>query len=287
MAQASQPLQDRVLGHIDYWLRFPGDPRQKVQMVLSDPQWVRLMEMQGRLEPLSQNARLIRRQIALLQRCHEHYVQNVQALVEMIGQMKPGQIVDCGQACRERQLEARRYAMVLQQWISQPDPAPADDPLAADFFARLGEPTARKQELVRHLRAKLLDAGYRVYNDADEDFHTIESRIQHLQPCNFNWEANLRIVLEEIGSGRQLYGWHERGGFASHGDCPDRIADLADVVSSSAAWAQRQAHRSGRWGEILGHVTDEKRWLVGSLCKTIAAQHREFGGEQRLDQPRL
>jgi hypothetical protein len=266
-----------VLKRISHWERFDGTPEEKVALVEADPEWVRLIELEIELEPMSPECRDIRRQIACQEACHEHYLENVEAIVGMISAMKPGRIIDCGEACDPRRARAAAYSRALQAWRDS-DAVPADaDERTREVYALLGEPTPEKLALVEHLIGKLDDNAYAVYADEDEDFELTESRIQHLEICNYNWEQNLRIVLQEIAAGKRLFGWHTPEGYNAHGDCPDRMAELREIVPPLAAWSEGKENRAGRWAAILGESTPEKRWLVASLCKHVAAQHEKYG----------
>jgi RNA polymerase sigma factor (sigma-70 family) len=267
----------QVLKRISHWERFDGTPEEKVSLVESDPEWVRLIQLEIELEPMSPECRDIRRQIACQEACHEHYLENVEAIVAMIGAMKPGRIIDCGEACDTRRARAAAYSRALQVWRDN-EALPADaDESVRDVFGLLGERTPEKLALVEHLIGKLDDNAYAVYANEDEDFASTESRIQHLEICNYDWEQNLRIVLQEIAAGERLFDWHTPEGYNAHGDCPDRMAELRQIVPPLAAWSEGNASQAGSWIAVLGESTPEKRWLVASLYKHIAAQHEKHG----------
>lgn len=242
----------------------------------------RLADVERDLSPLSPVSEAIRKQIGRLEPCHEHYVENVKAILTMIGYMAPGGILSCGQACAARVKEVRSYGEALETW-GDCDALPDDaDAPTREIFELLGDRTEEKGALVGHLVAKLSDNAYRVYDDADEDFDRIESRIQHLNICNYDWKANLRIVLLEIAAGERLFDWHVVGGYNAHGDCPDRVESLKDVIASAAAWTGDDADGAGGWGEILGETSGEKRWLVALLCRCVADHHEKHDGEGML-----
>ena len=268
VSHPSPELRRHILERIGHWERFwatdeiPG-------MVSADPEWVRLVEAEIALEPLSVECRAIRRQIASLEPCHEHYLANVESIVGMVRAMQPGQVLDCGQACAARHEEAAAYAGALERWRDQE--GPADDEPAAEVFGLLGECTATKGAPVEHLIAKVRDNGYRVYADEDQSLAQIEARIQHLEICNYNWRENLQIVLREIAAGTRLAEWHVPDGYNAHGDCPDRCADLQPLVGPAAAWAAAP-----------GEATPEQRWLVASLCKHAKDQHLQHRAARGL-----
>jgi len=284
---APEQFAQEVRKHIGHWERFGGTVEEKVQMVSEDPQWSRLLAWELELEPLSNSCREIRKQIGSLEACHEHYTDNVKDILAMVGTMKPGRIIDCCRACDHRYAQAAAYAQALQTW-QEARSLPADaDERTREVFHVLRERTAEKERLVQHVRGKLRDNDYKVSGDAVEDFARTEARIQHLAICNYNWKANLRIVLVEIAAGRQLFPWHTPDGYNAHGDCPDRIADLQEVTGPVAAWAEGDIEKAGDWGRILGKPIPEKRWLVASLCKHVSAQHETHDGERLLAQPAL
>jgi len=277
----SPEFRKEILKRIGHWERFKGSDEEKLDMVASDPEWVRLMETEIELEPMSPECRAIRKQISCMEACHEHYVGNVEAILGMIGAMTPGRVLDCGQASAERREEAEAYAQALEAWREADAPS---DERARDVFDLLGERTHAKRALVEHLIGKLRDNAYRVYADQDEDFELTESRIQHLAICNYNWRENLRIVLQEIGAGKRLFEWHTPDGYNAHGDVPDRIPQLRDPLAGIVAWLDGRADEAGRWGEALGEATPEKRWLAASLCKHVRVQHEKVAAD-RLPRP--
>jgi RNA polymerase sigma factor (sigma-70 family) len=283
----SPEFKQEVLRRIAHWERFKGSAEEKVEMVEADPEWVRLTEFEIGLEPMSAECRGIRKQIASMEACHEHYLENVEAVVAMIGTMKPARVLDCGQASESRREQAKAYSRALQRWRDDESlPQDADD-CAREVFDILGARNEEKARLVEHLIHKLDDNAYRVYADEDEDFELTESRIQHLEICNYNWRQNLRIVLREIAAGKRLFKWHAPEGYNSHGDCPDRAAELKDTMAAVAAWVEGRTKQAGRWGRMLGKPSPEKRWLAASLCKHISAQHEKHGGDRLLARPSL
>ena len=278
---------EEVLRRIRHWERFKGSDEEKLGMVETDPEWRRLVEVELELEPISEKARSIRGQIASMESCHEHYVENVEAILEMIGSMRPGFVLDCGQACSARREEARAYAEALERWRDGEMPRDNADGKGREVFGLLGERTEEKVRLVEHLIGKLRDNAYAVYADEEEDFELTESRVQHLEICNYNWRENLRIVLREIAAGKRLFGWHVPDGYNAHGDCPDRVSELGEMMAAVAAWAEGRPSEGGRWGTALGAVTPEKRWLAGSLCKHVSVQHEKHRGDRLLTRPSL
>ncbi len=280
-------FRQQVLRRIGHWERFRGSDEEKVEMVESDPEWVQLVEFEIGLEPMSAECKQIRKCIASMEPCHEHYLENVEAAVGMIGGMKAGHVLDCGEACQQRREAARSYAEALEAWLERDAPPPKADERSREVLDLLGERTPEKATLVEHVGRKLRDNAYSVYADEDEDFDLTESRIQHLEICNYNWRENLRIVLQEIAAGKRLFPWHTPEGYNAHGDCPDRVPQLRDVVAAVSAWADSRADRAGSWGKALGKATPEKRWLAASLCKHVRAQHSKHKGEQLLAMPPL
>lgn len=205
-------------------------------------------------------------------------------------------VLDCHQACAPRLQEAAAYARALETWQNGERLPAQSDGRAREVFDLLGTRTEEKLRLVRHLVGKLKDSWYRVYDDKDENLELTEARIQHLQICNYNWKENLRIVLREIGAGKRLVPWGglpgapvttATGGFSGHGGCPDRVAELSDIMSSAAAWAEGRTEEAGEWAKILGEPTREKQWLVACLCKHVSVQHRQFEGERLLAKPHV
>jgi hypothetical protein len=281
----SPQFKREVLARIGHWERFKAAAEEKLEMVAADPEWVRLVESEIGLEPMSPACREIRGQIASMEPCHEHYVENVEAVVAMIGAMTPARVLDCGEGCPTRVAQAQAYGNALERWLEDDAPPSDADDYTREVFALLGGRTQAKPALVHHLIRKLRDNDYPVYADEDEDFDRTESRIQHLEICNYNWRENLRIVLREIAAGKRLFAWHAPGGYNAHGDCPDRTPQLGETMAAIAAWADGKLKRAGRWGRVLGTATPEKRWLAASLCKHVTAQHERHGGDHLLARP--
>lgn len=65
------------------------------------------------------------------------------------------------------------------------------------------------------------------------------------------------------------------------------MTELAETLAAAAAWADGDVDKAGPLAEILGEQTDEKRWLVGCLCRHIIVQHRTFDSENLLAGPSL
>jgi len=406
-------FREEILERIGHWERFPGDVEERLQMVAEDAEWTHLVEQEVALSPLSEECSEIRGLIAVMEECHEHYIQNVKAVLGMIGSMAPPRgaedltakskkahpagldeghkppavfaalqaaftaqdvdkimvvysddwrnawgwrkpdlrsyfeslaaqdalqnttihieecefsvdgdtamagpvayrpggrhryklkrkadsawrivadqevVLDCGEGCIERREEAEEYRKALQLWEEATTlPVDASD-YAKEVSGFLGGRTKDKLLLTGHLIRKLEDNSYKVYADEDENFDLTESRIQHLEICNHNWKANLRIVLQEIAAGKQMFPWNVPEGFMAHGDVPDRIADLHPIMTSAVAWIEGHREKAGKWGETLGRTTPEKVWLVSSLCKHISAQHKEIRRGRSLPMPTL
>lgn len=150
--------------------------------------------------------------------CHCDLNNNLNEFLKAIHGRQPGHVFTCGEASQERTQTAARLAQALRAWQDQVNAPENCESEVETVYALLGERDGRKQELVAHLIGKLVDNRYKVYPDGEEDFETPESRIQHLDICNFNWNNNLLILLEEIGTGRRSREWHGPGLFCAHGD---------------------------------------------------------------------
>ena len=150
--------------------------------------------------------------------CHCDLNHNLNEILAAIQGGQAGQTFGCGQADPARLRTATQFRQALQAWQASSGPAVDCANQFAAVCALLGSPDNKKMELVAHLIGKLLNNGYKVYPDDGEDFETVESRIQHLDICNFNWDNNLLILLEEIGTAKRSRGWHGPGLFCAHGD---------------------------------------------------------------------
>ncbi len=96
--QLSPEFRQQVLGRIGHWQRLAATEEEKLDLVAADAEWTRLTELEVALESMSTECCKIGQQIASLEVCHEHYVENVKDIAAMIDSMTPGRILDCGQA---------------------------------------------------------------------------------------------------------------------------------------------------------------------------------------------
>lgn len=287
IATVAAPLDEHILANLDYWQNFGGTDRQKLRMLKADRQWLEVIRGELSMGCISLNGREIRLRIGQLEPCHEHYVDNIRDILAMIGRGQPSGLVECGVVCDSRSKLVAAYARALRAYLDNPRPPERCNPLTDQMFHLLGDCSPAKRRLLEQLLAKLLDDSHTLYRARDEDFATIESRIQHLSVCNFNWERNLLILLKEIAAGRRLFDWHATGGFNSHGDVPDRLRELADILKLAGAWMGGNEEAGGWVGRLLGRLAQEKRYLVASLCKTIAAQHERLQEAGSGPLPRL
>lgn len=150
--------------------------------------------------------------------CHCDLNYNLNQVITVIHGYEPGHVFGCGDVNEERKQLACRFKFALQAWI---DDVLHDTAYKHEYESAcnlLGEKTDRKCVLVNHLINKLIDNGYELYPAEEEDFGTVESRIQHCEICNFNWDQNILIILDEIGSGSRTIEWHGTGMFCACGD---------------------------------------------------------------------
>jgi len=153
-----------------------------------------------------------------LEFCHCHLNQNLNELVRAIKGARNITILGCSDVLPEHKEKAERYAKALETWLGLSSGRFDNKDQYQTVCTLLGEQNNRKIELMSHLIKRLRDNRYEFYAAEDEDFETPESRIRHLEICNFNWEQNLLILLDEIGKGQRTYGWHGVGLFCACGD---------------------------------------------------------------------
>ena len=283
-------LSSHVAERLAYWDRFGGaegfesSDHGKMQSLLADPDWLELAAMEQRIGPLSEACRAIRRQIANMERCHGAFLENVDTVLDMIGTMTPGRVLDCGAPAERQRADAEGYARALEAWLGEGAPD-GDDPYLEDVVRRLGKTDARKAELARHLAAKLRDGSYEV--PGVEGFDSIEAHIQHQTRCIFNLAENAQRVLDEIGRGTPLFKWGYPDGLSGCGSCPDRSAELRPILQGISAWVSGAAAGPEESRRRLGEPTDEKRWLAACLCKHVATMHRAVCPGEPLPVPAL
>ena len=153
-----------------------------------------------------------------LEFCHCDLNQYLNTLVRASKGAENVTVLGCGDVRPERKQKAERYAKALEAWLDSWLAASGIADQLQTVWSLLGDHSGRKEELVCHVIKRLRDNGYEFYAAEDEDFETPDSRIQHLEICSFNWEHNLLILLDEIGTGRRTYGWHGVGLFCACGD---------------------------------------------------------------------
>jgi hypothetical protein len=260
---------ERARSSLRYWERGWGDtPEEKVKRVCDDSEWSALIDEEARLEPLSEEATKIRGCIARMEPCHESFAENVSGVLKMIGSMTPGDVLDCGKAGVARAGKAKVFAAALQRWDdarTEPSGTAEED----EVKRLLGSPDDRKRPLVVQLIQKLGDNAWHAHPPQPEDFDRTEALVDHLEICAHYWEQSLHVLLEEIGAGRRTRGWHSSDGFNSCGDCPNQVGRLMDVLKALDAWLSRKPSVGEPTASSLGERTQEKAWLVASLCKHI------------------
>ncbi|OPZ08346.1 MAG: hypothetical protein BWZ08_01233 [candidate division BRC1 bacterium ADurb.BinA292] len=100
----SRETRQEILLRLANWEQLGGAVEDRVTAVADDPEWVMLLRWELGLEPLSAEARLLRRHIATLRPCARHGLARTRELIEMIGLKKARDLADCG--CNG---EARHY----------------------------------------------------------------------------------------------------------------------------------------------------------------------------------
>ncbi|MCG2658623.1 MAG: hypothetical protein L6437_00045 [Kiritimatiellae bacterium] len=153
-----------------------------------------------------------------LEFCHCDLNTNLNELVRAVQGATGVRILGCGEVRPERKEKAVLYAKALEAWLNSEEPPSECANQHQTVTALLHGHDGRKDELVGHLIKRLRDNKYEFYDYANEDFETVDSRIQHLEICCFNWEHNLLILLDEIGKEQRTYGWHGVGLFCACGD---------------------------------------------------------------------
>ncbi|MBU1692886.1 MAG: hypothetical protein KKC51_02870 [Verrucomicrobia bacterium] len=160
--------------------------------------------------------------ICELEFCHCDLHANLNELVRAVQGAKDVGILGCGEVRPGRKEQAELYARALEAWLDSEDtPAECVHQHQAVTTLLRGH-GGRKDELAGHLVKRPRDNEYEFYDYINEDFGTVDSRIQHLEICCFNWEHNLLILLDEIGKEQRTCGWRGVGMFCACGDkAPD------------------------------------------------------------------
>jgi len=159
-----------------------------------------------------------------IEACHCDLNENLQAT---IANGKDAKILCCGEISHSKMQERLQWKETLEKWLSDQGNE-KQDIRYQQVKLFLGKRNQKKEALVTHLVRRIEENGYKLY-DKDEDFNTIESRIQHFEICHYRWEDNLNIILHEIGEGRRLCDWNKVGGFMACGD-DDKGCMLAKAI---------------------------------------------------------
>ena len=69
----SPKFREEILKRISHWERFERSVEDRLQIVEEDPEWIRLVEQEIELAPLSPECTKIRQQIAHMEACHERF----------------------------------------------------------------------------------------------------------------------------------------------------------------------------------------------------------------------
>jgi len=170
--------------------------------------------------------------------CHYMLNRNLAVLTDSLVSGSDAHVYGCGDVGTERLRTAFLFSRVLECWVTDADVYLELSPLFTQVSALLGDKTEKKTSLVKHLVNRLRDNGYKAYPDEEEDFATLESRIQHLEICHPDWDDNLFKVLHEIGQQRMIYEWNKSGGFFACGSvCKPNAFPAAFLASVAAASA--------------------------------------------------
>jgi len=271
-----------------------------------DAEIERIDAMEDALGVLLEDARTIRQLIASLEMCHHKAKRRVANLLQAIGEGRTakGPRLPKGEPLRPEQVRWRALADVLDLWVTQVPHEDALDELPhhaaaiRDFYHRLGEFSSLKAWQIEHIRLRILDHVFpfvhyksieRDEPDSDSRRQTLAQRlvtsgppgaktdfslagaIDNTVPCNWNFEANLRLVLSTIGGNGEMSGiW------AAHG-CNLRFNPLREEMMALAAAlgdfvADRSPGERAPLVEPLGDPAPLKKWLAASLAKTIRVE---------------
>ncbi len=173
-------------------------------------------------------------------------------------------------------LKAWQVQRVMEKITDAIDPSQAYENImlaVGDYGEAVEKPALRTAEDDDGFLPATKEAAIHDTVDGEASEIPLALAIDMLQPCNWNFACNLRIVLQAIG-GNSL----PREPFACCGrniTMTPALAKLKTVASALRAFCDRQATDDRGAGETLtplGEVTPLNRWLAASFDKTIRLQ---------------
>jgi hypothetical protein len=274
-----------------------------------DPEVHAIDRMGEAIAPVSQQGIHIRSLISRLEMCHHKAARHVEVILQAIGEggtAKTPRALPCGKG--HPAVDAWSLAAdVLQAWCGGDVSAVAQTMLLGEPAGRLvsllGVSTPLKRWQVRQVVAKLRrsvqgdywsmvieaespdDPEHRAFSqttkntiirdtvDGAESRISLADAINNLQPCNWNFAQNLRIVLGAINGDLS-----PASPFAAHARniALNPIRTRMDVICDALGAFWRDEDASAGVDEsilrMLGEGTPESRWLAASLDKTIRLQ---------------
>jgi len=259
------------------------------------------------LSTLSEEATAIRRLITSLEMCHHKAKRRVANLLHAVGSGRTdkGPRLPKGEPLRREQVRWRALADVLDLWVTGVpledalDELPHHAALLRDFYKRLGDLTHLKAWQIERLRIRILDHVFPFvhYEAIEADGQTsdlvrqtrgqrlitgtrpgaqtefsLAAAIDNTVPCNWNFEANLRLVLSTIGGqGDTSDIWAAHACNLQFNPVREEMKPLVEALDDYAADARRFGPDHPLIAP-LGEPAPLKKWLAASLAKTIRVQ---------------
>ncbi len=235
------------------------------------PEVLDLLELEASLEPISDEARAVRRHMSGLEPAEWDYADQIEEALAAIAAGSAPAARDRRVQERLEYVEKRRQALL--HWLegipqSDAEEAEGTDPDVVRLtYSLLGAPDAEKRRLVRMLADKLGpdDVSREDLKGLEESeklapfAHRIDMHGYQL----WSFDQNHELLLRSIAEGRALGEWHEPGGPLAWGDGnPDDRPKLRAMLSRLDAWLD------GAPDAQLGASDDykEKEWLARCLA---------------------
>ncbi len=116
-------------------------PEKVTEAAQSDETLRQLLEVEMTEGVVSDQARAIRQQITRIESCHHNFIQNVDRILQMIGEMLPSPVLGCGETDPDLAGKLRTTMASISAWVD------GNGQEAGSLTEVLGERTSAKQWL--------------------------------------------------------------------------------------------------------------------------------------------
>ena len=264
-----------------------------IQGAEREPIIYELLELELSLEPLSDDARIIRRAMQELEPAEYAYWPRVAATVEAIaadglpeGATKNGKLILSSLGWAERKRRITMQARAMEHWLNGTDVEQArragatDEQTVQEVYEALGTPNTDKKRLVALTIAKLdtrdVNRDELATLRQSQQLSEFAHRIEMLDAPLWSFDRNFALLLDDIGRLRATGEWHKAGGPCAWDDGnPVDAPKVAAAVEALEAWlGGRTSEHQIAAGLGDPHAYKEKVWLARCLL-TYLRHHRD------------